>query len=127
MFRTAMIPEFRALPADNAPMSKIFTPLISMPVALAGSAILGLLMLAPAAVQAQELNVPSAASESLHSGTSGPTRGMSMDKVEATYGVPAKRIPAVGEPPISRWEYPGFVVYFERNLVIHSVVAPAAS
>ena len=25
------------------------------------------------------------------------------------------------QPPISRWEYPGFVVYFEHNLVIHAV------
>jgi hypothetical protein len=52
-----------------------------------------------------------------------PARGMSMDKVEATYGAPSRRVPAVGEPPITRWEYPGFVVYFEHNLVIHSVGA----
>ncbi len=50
-----------------------------------------------------------------------PVRGMSMDKVEATYGAPSRRIPAVGEPPITRWEYPGFVVYFEYNRVIHAV------
>jgi hypothetical protein len=50
-----------------------------------------------------------------------PSRGMSMDKVEATYGAPSKRVPSVGEPPISRWEYPGFVVYFEHQLVIHAV------
>jgi hypothetical protein len=29
----------------------------------------------------------------------------------------------VGKPPISRWEYPGFIVYFESDHVIHSVVA----
>lgn len=52
-----------------------------------------------------------------------PARGMSMDKVEATYGAPTRRVPAIGEPPITRWEYPGFVVYFEHNLVIHSVAA----
>jgi hypothetical protein len=50
-----------------------------------------------------------------------PTRGMSMEKVEAKFGAPAKRVPAVGEPPIARWEYPGFVVYFEHHLVLHSV------
>ena len=50
-----------------------------------------------------------------------PARGMSMDKVEATYGAPTRRVPAIGEPPITRWEYPGFVVYFEHNLVIHAV------
>ncbi|MFO7306503.1 MAG: hypothetical protein C0P74_013380 [Gammaproteobacteria bacterium] len=51
-----------------------------------------------------------------------PTRGMSMEKVEATYGVPTRRLPPVGQPPITRWEYPGFVVYFEHNLVIHTVI-----
>lgn len=51
-----------------------------------------------------------------------PTRGTAMERVEATYGAPSERYPAVGEPPIARWEYPGFTVYFERNLVIHTVV-----
>jgi hypothetical protein len=48
---------------------------------------------------------------------------MSMEKVEAAYGSPARRLPAVGTPPITRWEYPGFVVYFEHNLVLHTVGA----
>lgn len=51
-----------------------------------------------------------------------PTRGMSMDRVEAKFGQPDRRIPAVGDPPITRWEYPNFIVYFEHNLVLHSVV-----
>lgn len=51
-----------------------------------------------------------------------PKRGMSMEKVEATFGAPTNRVPAVGNPPITRWEYPGFIVYFEHNLVLHSVV-----
>jgi hypothetical protein len=50
-----------------------------------------------------------------------PARGMSMQKVEATFGAPASRVPPVGSPPISRWEYPGFVVFFEHDHVIHSV------
>jgi hypothetical protein len=52
-----------------------------------------------------------------------PSRGMSMEKVEAKFGAPAKRVPAVGQPPITRWEYPGFVVYFEHHLVLHSVAS----
>lgn len=52
-----------------------------------------------------------------------PTRGMSMDQVAAKFGAPTSKIPAVGTPPIARWEYPGFVVYFEREHVIHTVVA----
>jgi hypothetical protein len=58
-----------------------------------------------------------------------PGRGMSMDRVAATFGEPASRHAAVGEPPITRWDYPGFSVYFEHQHVIHSVVqrAPARS
>ena len=52
-----------------------------------------------------------------------PARGMTMDQVATKFGAPANKVPAVGKPPISRWEYPGFVVYFEANHVIHSVVA----
>jgi hypothetical protein len=55
---------------------------------------------------------------------------MSMDKVEAKYGAPTRRVPAVGgassaQPPITRWEYPGFTVYFENNHVVHTVVTPS--
>ena len=52
-----------------------------------------------------------------------PTRGMTMDQVASKFGAPATKVPAVGKPPISRWEYPGFIVYFEHEHVIHSVVA----
>jgi hypothetical protein len=52
-----------------------------------------------------------------------PTRGMTMDKVEAKFGAPTKRDAAVGEPPITRWEYPGFVVFFEHQYVLHTVIA----
>jgi hypothetical protein len=48
---------------------------------------------------------------------------MTMNQVAAKFGAPVSKIPAVGNPPISRWDYPGFVVYFEREHVIHSVVA----
>jgi hypothetical protein len=50
-----------------------------------------------------------------------PTRGMSQASVESTYGRPNSKQPAVGDPPISRWEYGDFVVYFEYDKVIHSV------
>ena len=51
-----------------------------------------------------------------------PARGMNMDAVEQRFGAPVLRMAAVGQPPISRWEYPGFIVYFEHSLVIHAVV-----
>jgi len=51
-----------------------------------------------------------------------PDRGTTMNKVEAKFGAPAQREAAVGRPPITRWEYPNFIVYFEGERVIHSVL-----
>lgn len=76
---------------------------------------LNLAMSAPQ-LHADELQMPAAAPQD-H-----PARGMSMEKVEAAFGAPANREPAVGQPPITRWEYPGFVVYFEGRTVLHTVV-----
>lgn len=60
-----------------------------------------------------------------------PDRGASMDRVQSHYGAPVAVTPPVGDPPITRWEYPQFIVYFEHSLVIHAVEkrdrAPAAS
>jgi hypothetical protein len=52
---------------------------------------------------------------------SSPSRGLSMAQVERRFGEPSQRVAAVGEPPISRWVYPQFVVYFEGSYVIHAV------
>ena len=51
-----------------------------------------------------------------------PKAGITMHQVEATFGTPHKRYPAVGKPPITRWDYPSFSVFFEYNRVVHSVV-----
>jgi hypothetical protein len=50
-----------------------------------------------------------------------PTNGMTMQNVQHIFGAPSKKVPAVGDPPIARWVYPHFVVFFERNLVLHTV------
>ncbi len=50
-----------------------------------------------------------------------PRRGMSTLKVENELGRPTEIIPAVGQPPISRWVYDDRIVYFERSSVIHVV------
>ncbi|MBT8078447.1 MAG: hypothetical protein KJO31_07700 [Gammaproteobacteria bacterium] len=50
-----------------------------------------------------------------------PSRGMSQARVEATYGSPQQAHTAVGDPPITRWDYAEFVVFFEYDRVIHSV------
>jgi hypothetical protein len=50
-----------------------------------------------------------------------PGRGMTMQAVEAQFGTPAQKRGAVGQPPITRWDYPGFSVYFEYERVVHAV------
>ncbi len=50
-----------------------------------------------------------------------PTRGMTMKQVESQFGQPGDRRAPVGDPPITRWEYQGFIVYFEYRHVIHAV------
>ena len=50
-----------------------------------------------------------------------PASGLTKAEVEARFGAPTQMVAAVGDPPISRWEYPTFTVYFEFERVIHSV------
>lgn len=59
-----------------------------------------------------------------------PARGMSMAQVQARFGAPSDRLdPRGGQkrqwPTINRWQYPGFVVYFERDRVIDAVAVQA--
>jgi hypothetical protein len=68
---------------------------------------------------AQALNMEGA---SAGAAGSTPTRGMTAARVEQTFGTPDAKVAAVGEPPISRWEYRNFVVFFEYDRVIHAVV-----
>ena len=51
----------------------------------------------------------------------GPKSGTTQSNVEATFGSPKAKVAPVGDPPITRWEYDGFVVYFEYDRVIHTV------
>jgi hypothetical protein len=60
-----------------------------------------------------------------------PQRGMSMDTVRARFGNPVTEHPAVPtnegplHPPITRWDYDGYSVFFENSSVLHSVVTHA--
>ena len=51
-----------------------------------------------------------------------PARGATMAKVEAKFGAPTERHNAVGKPPITRWDYANFSVFFEYDHVVHAVV-----
>ena len=51
-----------------------------------------------------------------------PKRGSTMGEVEKHFGAPLTRHPTVGKPPITRWDYNAFSVFFEHDRVIHAVV-----
>lgn len=51
-----------------------------------------------------------------------PRRGSLMTTVEAQFGAPNEKREAVGTPPITRWIYPAFSVYFEHDHVVHAVL-----
>jgi hypothetical protein len=51
-----------------------------------------------------------------------PSPGDDMQKVEARFGKPESTYGPVGEPPISRWNYADYSVYFEYDKVLTSVV-----
>lgn len=55
-------------------------------------------------------------------GIDAPSRGMSMDQVANRYGQPLEKLGPVGDPPITRWVYADYTVYFEYKYVIHSVL-----
>ena len=50
-----------------------------------------------------------------------PSRGMHMAQVEQKFGAPVTKHATVGQPPITRWDYAGFAVFFEHDIVIHAV------
>ena len=51
-----------------------------------------------------------------------PKRGSTMNEVEKHFGAPTTRHATVGKPPITRWDYQNFSVFFEHDRVIHAVV-----
>lgn len=56
-----------------------------------------------------------------------PKKGSSMAVVEARFGTPRSRHAAVGKPPITRWDYENFSVYFEYQHVVHAVELAAGA
>lgn len=51
-----------------------------------------------------------------------PQNGIKKSQVEERFGEPVERREAVGEPPISSWVYEDYVVYFEGDRVLRSVL-----
>ena len=55
-----------------------------------------------------------------------PANGASMDEVRSQYGDPESTSGAVGDPPITRWNYDSWSVYFERDVVLFTVLHKGA-
>ena len=55
-----------------------------------------------------------------------PRNGQTRDSVQGQFGAPEAMNDAVGEPPISSWQYRDYIVYFEYDHVLHSVLKHTA-
>nr|WP_298136829.1 phosphodiesterase [uncultured Pseudomonas sp.] len=79
-----------------------------------------LLLLMPLAASADTLLIPigqqGAAVDQL------PRLGESRTQVLERFGLADEEHPSVGQPPITRWDYRTFSVYFEYDHVIDSVL-----
>ena len=83
-----------------------------------------LLMAGPTVARAESLLLNRVQQEK---GMNLPKKGMSMEQVERQFGAPTTKLdPRGGDTPkhpvIHRWEYPGYIVYFERSHVVHTVL-----
>lgn len=87
--------------------------------ALAISATMSLFPAASAV--AEEIRVPVGAQADRDQGNF-PDTGMSQDSVRTSWGAPLEIQGPVGQPPITQWHYQDFVVYFENDRVIHTVL-----
>lgn len=85
---------------------------------------LALVLATTAAAQADVLLLDSinAAPPNTSSGVPRPHRGSSMGIVKGQFGEPTEAKQAIGDPPITRWVYPAYTVYFEHEHVIDVVV-----
>lgn len=71
------------------------------------------------ALAGDELTIPGHAMGSQHQVM--PKRGIDMEAVLSEFGEPDERFGPIGEPPITEWVYGSFRVYFEHELVLHSI------
>jgi hypothetical protein len=72
-------------------------------------------------VQSQNLDMSANNQSSTFNQAGKPTRGMTQANVQANFGSPQNTRQPIGDPPITRWEYADFVVFFEYDKVIHAV------
>ena len=104
---------FRQLPAESTTLLKPAL-LLSCTLALGFTA------------RADDIVMPAAAPQAT-APVSLPLKGQTMAEVIRHYGEPQQKHAPVGgdapkHPPITRWDYPGFSVFFEHTHVVDAVV-----
>ncbi|MBS3803405.1 MAG: hypothetical protein KGY54_02580 [Oleiphilaceae bacterium] len=82
------------------------------------------LFVASGGVQADQQKLPIGPSAENRQDLEVPQHGQSKKAVRARFGSPDRIKGPVGKPPISEWHYRDFVVYLERDTVIHTVIRP---
>lgn len=78
-------------------------------------------LLFPLTLHAEVLHIPIGQQSAIEEQNL-PARGQRQGAVLERFGLPDQEHPAVGQPPITRWDYREFSVYFESGVVINSVV-----
>lgn len=97
----------------------MISPLLRLTMAFTLTAMVNLTAIADVILLGQAIQK---SPENSASGLARPTSGMSMSEVTAQFGPPLEKRESVGDPPITRWVYGGYTVYFEHNRVINAVV-----
>lgn len=93
---------------------------------IAINACLLLLLATPVAGFGQDVEIPVGAQAKEKWSIERPVAGMLKTQVESIFGQPQSSKAPVGEPPISSWTYADFVVYFEYDHVVHTVLRTSA-
>ena len=83
-------------------------------------ALLLLALLAPPTAQAETIEIPVGQQGAAVAGL--PALGESKRSVLERFGLADEEHRPVGQPPITRWDYRTFSVYFEYDHVINSVL-----
>lgn len=84
--------------------------------------VLGTLLATPVHAEVLLIDAISAEPANAADGIPRPARGMTMNQVRAKFGEPDMEHPWVGDPPITRWDYPSYSVFFEHEYVLNTVV-----
>lgn len=79
----------------------------------------------PSGALAEVIKIPVGSQKTSATNVDRPALGVLKTHVLEDFGEPLQRHAPVGNPPIERWDYELFSVYFEYDHVVHSVLKPS--